>query len=82
MLPRPRCLPPCLLVESTSTIQSTPDHRDLLGNRAVENHGEFVAEMFTALLLGRVDELHSDGLLMELYERHGGAGIRHYDRDL
>jgi hypothetical protein len=52
----------------------------VLGNRASVNHGEFVAEMFTALVLGRAEELRRDEGLMDLYERYGGEGILQYDR--
>jgi hypothetical protein len=55
---------------------------EVLGDRATHNHGEFVAETFAALMLGRAAELHQDGEIMKLYERYGGAGVRQYDESL
>jgi hypothetical protein len=54
----------------------------VLGNRATHNHGEFVAECFTALMLGRADELHQDEAIMKVYKKYGGNGIRQYDEGL
>jgi hypothetical protein len=47
-----------------------------VSDKATENHSEFVAEVFAALLLGR-DELREDSEVMRLYEKYGGAGVRH-----
>jgi hypothetical protein len=55
---------------------------DVLGDRATHSHGEFVAETFAALMLGRAGELHQDEEIMKLYERYGGTDIRKYDEKL
>jgi hypothetical protein len=56
------------------------DHlSDLVSEYATNNHAEFVAEVFSALMLGR-DELRLDVRLMALYEYFGGPGLRRYDR--
>jgi hypothetical protein len=47
---------------------------DVVSDRAVVDHSEFVAEVFTALMLGR-DELRENGLVMDAYERFGGERI-------
>lgn len=49
-----------------------------VSDRATQNHSEFVAEVFAAMLLGR-DDLRQDGAVMRLYEKYGGSGIRQYD---
>jgi hypothetical protein len=55
---------------------------DVLGDRATLNHGEFVAEVFAALLLGRAEELKADEEIMPMYGRYGGLRIRDFDRAL
>jgi hypothetical protein len=47
---------------------------DTVSDRAIENHSEFVAETFAALLLGR-DELRDNETVMQAFERFGGEGI-------
>jgi hypothetical protein len=53
---------------------------DLVSEYATNNHSEFVAEVFTALMLGR-DELKQNARLMALYEHFGGPDLRRYDRE-
>jgi hypothetical protein len=53
---------------------------DLVSEYATNNHAEFVAEVFAALLLGRA-ELKNNPRVMDLYERFGGIEIRRYDRE-
>jgi hypothetical protein len=47
---------------------------DAVSKRAMENHSEFVAEVFAALMLGR-DELRDNEAVMENYQRFGGDSI-------
>ena len=49
-----------------------------VSNYAKDNHGEFVAEMFAALQLGR----KFDDDLMALYTKFGGDKIREYEQTL
>jgi hypothetical protein len=42
------------------------------------NHSEFVAEVFAALMLGRV-ELLENKAVMDAYTRFGGEAMRPYD---
>jgi hypothetical protein len=51
---------------------------DAVSDRAATNHSEFVAEVFAALMLGRI-ELLADRAVMDAYTRFGGAAIRRYD---
>jgi hypothetical protein len=51
---------------------------EMLGDRATHSHGEFVAEMFAGIMLGRADELHADEALMELYRKYGGEDLLKY----
>jgi hypothetical protein len=44
---------------------------DAVSDRATDNHSEFIAEVFAALLLGR-DELRDNQLVMENFRRFGG----------
>ena len=53
---------------------------DLVSEYATNNHAEFVAEVFAALLLGR-DELKQNARVMTLYEHFASPGIRRYDRE-
>jgi hypothetical protein len=54
---------------------------DAVSDRAIENHSEFVAETFAALLLGR-RELLANEFVMGAYTRFGGERIREYDREI
>jgi hypothetical protein len=47
-----------------------------VSNYAIENHGEFVAEMFAAVHLGR----RFDDDLLDLYTKFGGEKIRTYEQ--
>ena len=47
---------------------------DAVSDRAIENHSEFVAEVFAALMLGR-NELRQNALVMEAFLRFGGERI-------
>jgi hypothetical protein len=49
-----------------------------VSDRATQNHSEFVAEVFAALLLGRA-ELRQDLEVMNSYTKYGGDGIRQYE---
>jgi hypothetical protein len=77
-----------VLGESYAAVEEDFQREDLnhiyavLGDRATHSHGEFVAECFTALMLGRADELHQDEAIMKVYEKYGGNGIRQYDEGL
>jgi hypothetical protein len=51
---------------------------DAVSDRAALNHSEFVAEVFTALTLGR-RELLANAVVMDAYTRFGGESIRRYD---
>ncbi len=52
--------------------QVDKDHvKQVVSDYAVENHSEFVAEMFAALLLGR-DDLRKDEVLMKAFQRFAG----------
>jgi hypothetical protein len=51
---------------------------DAVSDRAGLNHSEFVAEAFTALMLGRTELLRHAGV-MNAYTRFGGEPIRQYD---
>jgi hypothetical protein len=48
--------------------------RRLVSDRATANHTEFVAEMFTALVLGR-HELRDEAVLMAALKQFGGERI-------
>jgi hypothetical protein len=71
-------------LQDEADFQALGDELDTLADRvseyATNNHAEFVAEVFAALMLGRND-LRGDARLMQLYERFGGPGIRRYDRE-
>jgi uncharacterized membrane protein len=47
---------------------------DAVSDRAIENHSEFVAEVFAALMLGR-DELRQNPLVMDTLRRFGGERL-------
>jgi hypothetical protein len=49
-----------------------------VSDRATQNHSEFVAETFAALMLGR-DDLRQNDQIMRLYEKYGGSEIRRYE---
>jgi hypothetical protein len=48
--------------------------KEAVSSRAAVNHGEFVAEVYTGLLLGR-DDLRQDTEIMEAFERFGGKKL-------
>jgi hypothetical protein len=54
------------------------DLSNVVSVRAGQNHSEFVAEVLTALMLGR-DDLKQNRALMEQYTRFGGERIRSYE---
>jgi hypothetical protein len=57
------------------------DLADVVSDRAILNHSEFVAEVFAALMLGRTELLDNDAVI-GAYTRFGGAPIRQYDSHL
>jgi hypothetical protein len=56
------------------------DHiSDAVSDRASQNHSEFVAEVFAALVLGR-EELRDDETVMHLFRHFGGDSIEEWTR--